>query len=378
MSAAADIDLRVFADYDREVREEADVVVVGSGPCGAVVAKELTDAGLRVALVEEGPPFTPADYELDGALSMARTLREGGLRTTVGTVMPTMQAVCLGGGSLVNSAICVRAPDFVLDRWCTDFELAHTRRADLNPHYDAVGAFLGISPTPENVLGERNLLFKKGCDALGISSEPISRNVRGCRGSGECFTGCRSRAKQSMDISYLPAALRGGAKVLSSVRIERVLVEGRRATGVVGRVVAPFTGSRLRSQGPGAPGGARRRRHGDAGAAPEERRSRERLRSGGREPSVPPGVAMLGVFRIPCIRSSAHPGYQSLHFCAEGFKLETLWAPPPCSRCVCPARGRPQAAAGAGTALGDLGRDASCNRRSAPCARAAAAWTEAT
>ena len=43
--------------------------------------------------------------------------------------------------------------------------------------------------------------FRDGCDALGIASEPISRNVRGCRGSGECFTGCRSRAKQSMDIT---------------------------------------------------------------------------------------------------------------------------------------------------------------------------------
>src|SRR5262245_44938236 len=195
----ADVDLRVFADYDRDVREEADVVVVGSGPCGAVVAKELTDAGQRVVLIEAGPPFTPADFGLDGPFSLAKTMREGGMRNTFGTVIPTMQAICLGGGSLVNSAICVRAPDFVLERWSSDFELAHTRRADLDPHYDAVGAFLGISPTPENVLGQRNLLFKQGCDALGIPSEPISRNVRGCRGSGECFTACRSRAKQSID-----------------------------------------------------------------------------------------------------------------------------------------------------------------------------------
>ena len=104
-------EIRVFAQYDRDFTEEGDVVVVGSGPCGAVVAKELTDAGKRVILVEEGPPFVPSDYELDGGLSMARTMREGGLRTTRGTVMPTMQAIALGGGSLVNSAICNRAPE---------------------------------------------------------------------------------------------------------------------------------------------------------------------------------------------------------------------------------------------------------------------------
>ena len=330
MTAGADVDLRVFADYDRDVREEADVVVVGSGPCGAVAAKELTDAGLRVVLIEEGPPFSPADFELDGALSMARTLREGGLRTTFGTVLPTMQAICLGGGSLVNSAICVRAPEFVLDRWCADFDLAHTRRADLDPHYDAVGGFLGIAPTPEAVQGRRNLLFKKGCDALGISSEPISRNVRGCRGSGECFTGCRSRAKQSMDISYVPAALKGGATVLSSVRIERVLVEGRRAVGVVGRVVAPFTGK------PSHEVFVKARRvvlaAGCMATPVLLQKSGDLANASGQVGAnlqFHPGVAVLGVFPEPVNpQFGATQGYQSLHFLREGFKLETLWAPP--------------------------------------------------
>ncbi len=81
-------DVRVFAEYERDFTEEADVVVVGSGPCGAVVAKELVGAGKRVVLLEEGPPFTPADYEIDGGVSMARTMREGGLRTTRGTSCP--------------------------------------------------------------------------------------------------------------------------------------------------------------------------------------------------------------------------------------------------------------------------------------------------
>ena len=174
---AGESGVRVWAEYDRDFQEEADAVVVGSGPAGAVAAHELARSGLRVVLVEEGPPFTPGDFALDGALSMARTMREGGLRATRGTVMPTMQAICLGGGSLVNSAICVRAPDFVLDRWCEEFQLRETTRAALEPHYDAVGAFLGIAPTPEDVLGRRNLLFRRGCDELGYSAEPIQRTA---------------------------------------------------------------------------------------------------------------------------------------------------------------------------------------------------------
>ncbi len=322
--------VRVFAQYEGDFVEAADVVVVGSGPGGAVVARELAEAGVDVVLVEEGPPFTPEDLEVDGPLSMARTMRESGLRTTLGTVMPTMQAICLGGGSLVNSAICVRAPEFVLDEWCERYQLRQSTRRDLDPHYDAVGEFLGIAPTPENVLGKRNLLFRKGCDALGYSSEPISRNVRGCRGSGECFTGCRTRAKQSMDISYIPAALRGGARVLTSARVERIETEAGRAAGVSGRVVEPFTGRagyRFRVRAPVTVLAA------GCMATPVLLQKSGNLanRSGqvGENLRFHPGVAIMGIFEERVDPAfGATQGYQSLHFLREGFKLETLWAPP--------------------------------------------------
>jgi choline dehydrogenase-like flavoprotein len=323
-------EVRVFAQYHRDFREACDVVVVGSGPGGAVVAKEVASAGRDVILLEEGPPFTPQDFELDSSLSMARTMREGGLRTTRGYVLPTMQAIALGGGSLVNSAICVRAPQSTLDGWCEDFQLRSSSRSDLDPHYDAVEKFLGIAPTPDDVQGARNLLFRRACDALGFSSEPTQRNVRGCRGSGECFTGCRSRAKQSMDISYVPAAVRDGARVLTSVQVQRVLTQDRRAIGVEGQVVRPFTGERSH------------RFRVDAGvvvlapgclATPVVLQQSGDLanssRAAGENLQFHPGVAVMGVFP-----EKTHPqfggtqSYQSLQFVDEGFKLETLWAPP--------------------------------------------------
>jgi choline dehydrogenase-like flavoprotein len=320
----------VFADYAADVNERADVVVVGSGPGGAVVARELAAAGRDVILVEEGPPFTVQDLELDGARSMARTLREGGLRTTSGYVLPTMQAIALGGGSLVNSAICVRAPAATLDGWCGKFQLERTTRADLDPHYDAVEKFLGIAPTPDDVQGDRNLLFRSGCEALGYGSEPIARNVRGCRGSGECFTGCRSRAKQSTDISYVPDAVRSGARVLTSVQVQQVTTSGRRATGIVGQVVRPMSGElshRVRVEANVVVLAA------GCMATPLILGRSGELANGsgqvGENLQFHPGVAIMGVFA-----ERTHPefgatqGYQSLEFIHEGFKLETLWAPP--------------------------------------------------
>jgi choline dehydrogenase-like flavoprotein len=327
---AVEGEIRVFADYERDFSEEADVVVVGSGPCGSVVARELQRLGKQVVLLEEGPPFTPADFSLDGATSMSRTMREGGLRATRGYVMPTMQAICLGGGSLVNSAICPRAPDFVLDDWCSEYELERTTRKDLDPHYDAVAEFAGIAPTPENVQGRRNLLFRDACDALGYSSEPISRNVRGCRGSGECFTGCRSRAKQSMDLSYIPDAIRRGTRVLTSVQVQGIVAEGDRASAVEGRVVAPFTGRegprfRVRAKAIVLSAGCM--------ATPVLLQKSGNLanRSGqvGENLQFHPGTAVMGVFPdLVHPQFGATQGYQSLQFMREGFKLETLWAPP--------------------------------------------------
>ena len=322
--------IRVWAGYDGDVHESAEVVVVGSGPAGSVVAYELAAAGRDVILIEEGPPFTPRDFDLEGGRSMARTMRESGLRTTLGSVLPTMQAIALGGGSLVNSAICVRPPAEIFDQWCERYELEHTTRENLDPHFDAVGEFLGIAPTPENVLGRRNTLFRDGCDALGLSSEPISRNVRGCRGSGECFTGCRSRAKQSMDISYVPEAMRNGARVFTSVQVQRILTDGpTKVTGIEGQVVEPFVGKlshRVRfdadivvlAAGCVATPVLLQKSGGLANRSDQI----------GRNLQFHPGVAIAGTFSdVIDPQFGATQGYQSLAMLDRGFKLESLWAP---------------------------------------------------
>ncbi|MBW2267792.1 MAG: GMC family oxidoreductase [Deltaproteobacteria bacterium] len=322
-------EVRVFAQYADDVVETAEVVVVGSGPGGAIVAKELAERGRDVVLLEEGPPFSLDDLEIDPALSMSRTMRESGLRATRGSVMPTMQAICLGGGSLVNSAICVRAPDFVLDEWCERYGLTKTTRADLDPHYSAVGRFLGIAPTPDEVQGRRNLLFRQGCDALGYSSEPISRNVRGCRGSGECFTGCRARAKQSMDISAVPAAVRAGCRVLTSARVERVTGSADRAEGVRGSIVEPFTG---RVAGRFEVHARRVVLAAGCMATPvlleKSGGLANRSRQVGRNLRFHPGVAIVAGFDEHVDpHFGATQGYQSLQFLRDGYKLEGLWAP---------------------------------------------------
>jgi choline dehydrogenase-like flavoprotein len=321
--------VKEFDDYHGTVRDSCDVVVVGSGPGGAVVAKELAEAGRDVVLLEEGPPYGRRDFRQEAGESMHRTLRESGTRAALGNlVMPTMQAIVLGGGSVINSAICARPPAWIFDKWHERSGVEGVTRAVLDPHFERVEAQLGVEPTPDEAQGERNRLFKMGCDAIGLGCEPTWRNVQGCRGSAECFTGCRNGAKKSVDVSYVPAAIRAGARVYTSVRAEQVLRQGRSARGIRGRVVAPFTGAE----------------HDEVIidaklvvlAAGCMATPLILVRSGfdgewvGRDLRFHPGLAVMAMFPDPIDPwKGATQGYHSLELLDRGLKFEVLWSPPP-------------------------------------------------
>jgi choline dehydrogenase-like flavoprotein len=319
-----------FSDYTGAVRERCQVAVVGSGPGGSVIAEALAAAGKDVLLLEEGPPFAPTDFQPDAADTLKRLLRESGMRATRGNLfMPTMQAIGLGGGTLINSAICARAPDFVFDKWAAVTGTEEISAESLAGHYDRIERLFSVETTPEEIQGERNLSFKRGCQALGISVEPMRRNVTGCQGSGECFSGCRNRAKQSTDLNFIRSALDHGARVFSSVRIERILCRGRRAHTLRGHAVRPFTLEPTHAVEIEA----------DLIVLAAGCMSTPLilLRSGvgnssgyvGRELQLHPGLAIMAVFDYP-VRPfrGATQGYHSLAYLREGIKLEVLWAPP--------------------------------------------------
>ncbi len=331
--------VKVFADYQGEVSARCEVLVIGSGPGGAVVAKELAEAGRDVILLEEGPPMGRREFTQEAGEAMQRMLREGGSRAARGNlVTPTMQAIVLGGGSVINSAICARPPAWIFDKW-QDRSGAAITRADLDPHFDRVEAQLGVAPTPEEVQGERNLRFKRGCDALGIDCEPTWRNVQGCKGSGECFTGCRNGAKKSVDVSYVPAAIRAGARVYTSVRAEELVHDGRRVSGVRGRIVEPLSQREAGSA----------RFDADlvvlaAGCMASPVILQKSGLGGswaGRDLRFHPGLAIMALFPEPIDPwKGATQGYHSLHYLEKGLKFEVLWSPPSVLATRLPGLGR--------------------------------------
>jgi len=230
----------------RTLHEDADFVVVGTGPGGAVVARELAEAGRSVIAIEEGPFYRPEEQTPSAIRTMRDLFAEQGLRFTKGnTPVRTFQARALGGTSVVNSAICWRAPQSVFDDWQRRYGVEGLSRELLDPYYERAEREAAVAPTPEEAWGRKGRLFNAGCTALGVDSAPTNRAIRECRGCSECFHGCRINAKQSMDRCYIPAAIEHGARFFTSSRAEELIYEGGRVAGVRAYVLEPGTGKRV-------------------------------------------------------------------------------------------------------------------------------------
>jgi len=226
------------ATVPEDVHELADVVVVGSGAGGAVVARELAARGRDVVLVEEGAFLTGKDFTGNPRAMIDLLYRNRGLTGAFGRpTIPIPLGRCVGGTTTINSGTCYRAPDYVLDEWAERFGVAGAREADLRPYFERVEQELGIRPVPDEIYGRNSRLFERGATALGWAGARIPRNERGCLGTGVCAFGCPQDAKQAMHVSYVPRAQAAGARLYTRCRVGRVLLSGGKAIGIVGRFV---------------------------------------------------------------------------------------------------------------------------------------------
>lgn len=222
-----------------DVAVQADVVVVGSGAGGAVVAKELAERGLRVVVVEEGAYFTQEDFRGPLTERMQKLYRDGGMTLAMGRpAVPIPLGKAVGGTTVVNSGSCFRTPDSVLHDWESKWGIEGVSPEAMAPIFERVERILHVMPVPEDLLGENARLFRRGVKALGLHGEPIRRNIDGCRGCGVCAFGCPSDAKQAMHLSYLPLAEDAGARIYARCRVTRILRERGRATGIEADILA--------------------------------------------------------------------------------------------------------------------------------------------
>lgn len=248
----------------------ADVLVVGAGPSGAIVAHTLAGAGFSTVVLEQGDWINPTDYpgskpewellcqqQWHHDPNVRRRPSDYPLDVANSDMHPVMFNA-VGGGSihyaadwprLAPSDFCVRSLDGVADDWPISYR-------DLQPYYERIDHMVGISglagdpaypdggeyallPTPMGKVGRKaveglnKLEWHWWPGAKAIPSRKFGR-MEQCARWGTCERGCPESAKASFDLAVWPDALERGVNLVTGARVRQILTdENGLATGAL-------------------------------------------------------------------------------------------------------------------------------------------------
>ncbi|WP_024805198.1 GMC oxidoreductase [Nocardia sp. BMG51109] len=215
-----------------------DVLIVGSGFGGSVTALRLVEKGYRVGVLEAGRRFTddrlPAtSWDLRNFVWAPRLGCYGIQRIHLLRDVLILGGAGVGGGSLnyANTLYVPPEPFFRDAQWreITDW------RAELTPYYEQATKMLGVVRNPH--LTPADEVFREVAEDMGVAGtfvqtpvgvyfgEPgktvpdpyfggVGPDRTGCLECGECMTGCRHGAKNTLVKNYLYLAEQAGAQVI--------------------------------------------------------------------------------------------------------------------------------------------------------------------
>ncbi|KAF9429079.1 hypothetical protein BGZ76_001839 [Entomortierella beljakovae] len=210
-----------------------DVVIVGSGAGGGVVAAELSKSGKRVLVVEKGHYYHQSELSLVQTEGLTNLYENSGTLSTSDGAMTILAGSTWGGGTTVNWCASLQLPYVVREEWSKQ-GLPHFTSPAYQQSIDAVVQRLGISDKYLTHNTSNNILLE-GCRKLGYPTKDIPQNTGHQKHScGWCGFGCRYGEKQGTLMTFLKDAKENGAQFMQDTFIEKVLISKGKAVGVVG------------------------------------------------------------------------------------------------------------------------------------------------
>jgi choline dehydrogenase-like flavoprotein len=225
---------------------EADVVIVGSGAGGGVMAGVLAQHGLHVVVLEAGGYFDESDFLQLELAAYQNCYWRGGPTTTADLNVSLQAGACLGGGTTINWTNSLRTTPWVREQWEREYGLEGLAGAEYERHLDAVWSRLGVNDRCSD-LNPPQQRMRAGAEKLGWAFALANRNIDPARYSydsaGFIGFGDQSGAKQSTVKTFLADAYEAGAVIVPRASAERVLVRNGRAAGVQATWSDPLSGA---------------------------------------------------------------------------------------------------------------------------------------
>jgi choline dehydrogenase-like flavoprotein len=209
-------------------------IVVGSGAGGAVAARELARNGVEVTLLEAGKPFSPLTHKVSWLSSLRGSwfLKD---ESSIKRVFPhygvnrasedlaIFRGITEGGCTSISCGNMVRAENGLKEIGL-----------DLSAEFEEIEQSLTIAPIPrERWRPLTQQMFDKA-EQLGFSPKPTPKvgDLNKCVGCGHCVLGCITGAKWDSRQVYKDY-LGKGISLFTNTNVQKVLLEGKRASGVL-------------------------------------------------------------------------------------------------------------------------------------------------
>lgn len=201
---------------------DVDVVIVGSGCGGAVTAKNLAEAGLRVLVAEKSYSYPTNAFPMNPNEGFVNLYENAGATLSDDGSMAVLAGSTWGGGGTINWSASLQTQAYVRQEWA-DGGLPFFTSYEFQKSLDRICDRMGVN-TEKIQHNRQNNVILEGARKLGFAAKAVPQNTGNeehyC---GYCTLGCASGGKKGPTQSFLVDAAKAGAIFLEGFNADKVV-----------------------------------------------------------------------------------------------------------------------------------------------------------
>ncbi len=205
----------------KQPKTDFDAIVVGSGPGGATVAMDLSKSGKKVLILERGDNDPKKGTFFS---TLPRAFIPGKNVVMTSQAIPVVRAITTGGSSMIFCGTAFDPP----------VEMLKNYGVDISAETEEMRQDVPITPLPDELMGAGPQAFLNSAQDMGYDAHKLNHFIypTKCKlNCQRCMYGCPYGAKWDAR-SFVDKALENGAKMINYAKVEKVIIENKKAIGV--------------------------------------------------------------------------------------------------------------------------------------------------